>query len=232
MGIGTEMKNLFIILTNNNRISDIDACRVSWLRSEDYLLLSDVNIPELNSVGFDWEDGVSHKTNHKLFNLFRHKHDLILDYDWVTFLDDYCYIFNDKVKKELEIRMGSRLPRIMGNDTITKIDNFINSQAWGHVPEENLFNLRTGISINKAFAIRTIDIFKSFKKNEHVKFLNETLLDDMFFYFLTQKIDPKITQLKNRVFINACENFEEHFKEYSIIGGLNAAEKTLILEKG
>lgn len=223
------MQSLYIILTNNSNIAAIESCKIAWLDDVDYMLLSDIDIPEMNSIGFPYDDGVSHETNKKLYFLFKHRNDLIKNYDWITFLDDTCFVFKDKIEKELKIRDKSKLPRILGNDSITQIDYFNTNHCWGNNVKDTIFNMRTGISINKTFANATIDFFNSFDENQLSIFFKDTLLEDMFFYYLLKEFNAKSTRLKSRVFINAVDNFEENFYDYSVISGLNPIDKTIIL---
>lgn len=224
------MENLFVVLTNNSNRAEIDSSKLSWLENENYVLLSDTTIPELNAVGFSKDDGVSHKINHRLYDFFRYHKDLYEEYEWVTFLDDTSYVFKNNIKKELEKRKGSRIAIMIGNDAITRCDFFNNNHIWGSEKKGLIFNLKTGISINRMFVKKTIGLFDDFTKEDKSNFLTETILDDMFFHVLSNKIESREHVALGRIYINSCEDIEENFGYYSVISGLNAIDKTIIME--
>lgn len=222
------MKHLFVIITNSRNKPEIDFCKSSWLEKEDHVFLGDTHIDELNMIGFDFDSGVSHEINHRLYYFFEQKKELLKKYNWVTFLDDSSYVFIDRLYNSIEKRLDGRIPRILGNDYFTQCDFFNTRQVWGKITNGSVFNLKNGISINSSFIEGAINLFKKFKNDEENIFLNEILLDDMFFHIVSEKIGAKKHLEKNRVFINYYDNIEAEFNSLDIISGLNSVEKNII----
>ena len=224
------MKNLFVILTNSINKQDIDSTIISWLGKEDHIILSDINIPEMNTVGIIEDDGTSYNINFRLFYFIKNYKDKLIKYDWITFLDDTSFVFKDNIRRELEVRSNYKNPRILGSNQFSNCDYFNSNHSWNGSSDQMFFNLKTGISINNAFLSQSISIIERMKNNKKDAFLKETKLDDSFFFKLSECIGSKIVFMKNRIFINYLDDFKENFENYSIIGGLNPLEKTLIMK--
>lgn len=224
------MKNLFVILTNSINKPDIDSTRISWLGQEDHIILSDVNIPEINTVGVLEDDGTNYNLNRRLFYFFKQYKDKLQRYYWVTFLDDTSFVFKENLKKELESRSKYKKPRMLGSNCFNICDYFNSNHAWGNTDDSIIFNLKTGISINESFLSISISLIENMNNNEKDDFLKQTALDDIFFSKLAEDIGAKKHIMPNRVYINYEDDFEKNFKNYSILGGLNPIEKTLIMK--
>jgi len=224
------MENLFVVLTSGSDRSGIESSKISWLDEEDHIVLGDITIPELNFIGFSNDSGTSHKLNHRLYDFLRYYSDLFSDYDWITFIDDTSYVFKDKLNKELERNYGKRIPRLIGNDQITRSDHFSNNNMWKDDSKQMIFNIKTGISVNKTFLSKSKELFDSFTKKDKNTFLQDTMLDDRFFSVLSKSIDAKNHISSSRVYINLCKDIEENFDYYCLVGGLNAIDKIFIME--
>lgn len=224
------MKNLIVIITNNFSHHKNIASQKTWLiGNNSYLFLGEINIPELNMIGFPNDNGTSHYINHRIYDFIKKNNEYLKQWDWITFIDDDSYVFCDRLIKKLEF-FNEELPILIGNSHRSNCDVFNLNNSW----QENMsltsdFNLKSGLSINKYFVLKLIEFIKSKDTKEELSIKRQILKENDLFSFLSQGYNVRKIDMKDFLDFSTYDHYEEvNINDCIIVGGLNSDEKLLI----
>lgn len=112
------MKNLYIVYGCNKYWDRLSSSKDTWLKhmskNEDYIILGEVDIPELKMAGFTSDDGSYLNLGMRTLLFLDKYSDFLRKWDWITFVDDDAYIFKRRLRKKLEKEDTKGMGIIMG----------------------------------------------------------------------------------------------------------------------
>lgn len=126
------MKQLYVIIVCNKYYESRAIPSIeTWLRGlspdEDYILMGEASIPELKMVGF-WEDnGLYSNVGWRKLNFMDKYRDYLLQYDWITFVDDDGYLFRSRLTRLLNNYPINSSPLLVGHSLGSSIVKKINN---------------------------------------------------------------------------------------------------------
>lgn len=112
------MKNLYIIYGCNKYWNRLRSSKKTWMNEmssdEDYIILGEVNIPELKMAGFYSDNGQYLNLGMRTLMFLDHYSDYLKKWDWITFVDDDAYVFKKRLRKKLQREDSHRQGVVVG----------------------------------------------------------------------------------------------------------------------
>lgn len=211
------MKHLYIVYGCNKLYSRLNDSFCTWLSDlrfdEDYIILGEVEIPELKMIGFPNDNGEYLNLGMRTL-IFLDKYDEYLrQWDWITFVDDDAYVFKHRLRKKL-CSINKNEPTVIGNSPGNRQMNMVSKKV-------NFTLMHGGATIN-INNIATINMLNYLKKNKELLF-DRSKVDRSFMSFGDVCVSYLIKKTMTKILICPKEfsfihhkfhnfNFIEHYK--------------------
>ena len=158
------MKRLYVVIACNKYYEGrILPSLNTWMRGmgkdEDYVLMGEKSIPELNMVGFEDDDGHYCSIGKRKLRFIDEYRELLLNYDWITFIDDDAYLFRNRHKEFLK-GYDHRKPHIIGHRMGREVTNRLDKNLYKY----RLFHGGATITISSATVSESLLRVDKFRK--------------------------------------------------------------------